>query len=202
MGDDSFKAARLEALRVDTELKRYELSHKLAGDQTRLYHFPSIIIAETVDTCIEVLQHWIDMDPDTPMTVAFNSPGGVVFEGFALFDFIADHVERGLPIDTSSYGKCASMAAVCLQAGRYRSLHRNSFFMVHEVDSFVSGTMQSLKDQLTFTTKLQERIEEVLVSRTGGLLTQELLHDRTMHKDWWLTPDEALDYGFIDFIAN
>ena len=75
--------------------------------------------------------------------------------------------------------------------------------MVHEVDTFISGTLQQLKDQTTFANKLQDRIEKVIVSRANPKkVTQKILHTKTMHKDWWFTPEEALDYGFIDFIAE
>lgn len=210
MSDIEVKQAKLDYLKASTEvaratadLARHDLEHKEASDRERVYHFAAPIYAETIDTCIEVLQHWINLDPLKKITVAFNSPGGVVFEGFALYDFIADNVERGIAIDTTAYGKCASMATVTLQAGRVRSLHRNAFFMVHEVDTFISGTMQQLKDQLEFTNRLQDRIEDVLVSRTNpGMITKEELHGRTMHKDWWLTADEALEFGFIDEIVK
>lgn len=207
---DAVKQAKLDLLwaqadqaRVAARVATRDLNHKEAADRARVYHFPSAIYNETIDTCIEILQHWINVDPTAPITVAFNSPGGVVFEGFALYDFIADHVEQGVPIDTTGYGKVASMATVCLQAGRVRSLHRNAFFMVHEVNSFINGTMQSLKDQLEFTTSLQDRIEEILVSRVNpNTITKDALHDKTKHFDWWMTAEEALEIGFIDKIEG
>lgn len=195
--------AQAELARVEAAVKRHELLHKDASDKKRIYHFPSVVVAETIDTCMEVLQHWIDIDPTDEMTVAFNSPGGLVFPGFALYDFIADHVENGIAIHTTSYGYAASMASVTLQAGKTRSLHRNAALMIHEVSYFGEGPLQSMKDQLAFVDKLQARAERILVSRTNpGQLTQDELHEKTKHLDWWLTPEEALEIGFIDFIAK
>lgn len=203
--------AQTEHLRVETAVKRHELEHKDASDKERVYNFGTPIYSETVDTCIEVVQHWINLDPARDITIAFNSPGGIVFEGWALYDFVADHVARGVPIDITAYGKCASMATVCMQAARNRSLHQNCMFMVHEVDSFVHGTTQSLKDQLDFVNSLQDRIEDVLVSRANqekiksvwpsATTAKEALHEKTKHLDWWLTAEQTFDYGFIDHIA-
>ena len=210
MADDELRTAIMnllywqkEAARSTAALATHELIHKDAAERHHVYLFPTVMMDETIDTCMEVLTHWIDVDPVKPKTVAFNSPGGGVFSGFALYDFIVDAVESGITINTSAYGKCASMAAVVLQAGKERSLHRNAMFMVHEVDTFIQGTAQSLKDQLDFTMSLQDRIERVLVGRTNlGEVTQEELHEKTMHRDWWLTPEDALRIGFIDTIAT
>lgn len=220
MPNEELKVARLELiqaqaaqLRVDTAIKQHELDHKDASDRDRVYHFNGPIYNETIETAIEVLQHWVWMDYNKAITIAFNSPGGVVFEGWALYDWVKDHVEQGVEINTTAYGKCASMATVCMQAGKHRSLHRNCMFMVHEVDSFVSGTTASLKEQTKFVESLQTRIEDVLVSRANhdklralypdsNLTPAEALHKRTEHRDWWLTPEESLEYGFIDVIAE
>jgi ATP-dependent protease ClpP protease subunit len=194
--------AQTEQIRVDTERMAWDLAHKQVNDKQRIYNFPSVIIAETIDTCIEVTNHWLTLDYGAEITIAFNSPGGIVFDGLALYDFVADHVANGAKIDMTGYGKVASMAGVCLQAGRVRSLHRNARFMIHEVETFLQGTNQALKDQLAFTNQLAESLEKILVSRANPeKITVEELHTRTMHKDWWMTAEEALDYGFIDQIA-
>ena len=204
--------AQAQQARAQARLFEHELSHKEASDQARVYHFPSHIVPETVDTCIEVLQHWMDLDPNTTMTVAFHSLGGYTFPGFSLYDFIADHVEQGFPIDIDCYGVAASMAGICLQAGRKRSLHRNAAFMIHEVSSFAKGSLQSLRDHMEFVENTQKRAEDILVSRAnteailalspGATSPQEALRIKTRNYDWWMTAEEALHYGFVDFIAR
>ena len=212
MADEALKALRFEVLEAqrdqlnaETALKSRDYAHKITGDRRRVYHFPSYIISETIDTCIEVMTHWLDMDASAPITIALNSPGGSVFEGWALFDYINDHVEAGAEINVTAYGKVASMAGVVLQAGKVRSMHRHSYFMAHEVSVFLAGmkSTQTMKDQAAFTEGLQNDIEKVLVSRANPeKITQAQLHNKTMHTDWWLNAEEALDYGFIDAIAR
>src|ERR1035437_5892554 len=96
--------AQTDHLRVETASKQRELDHKNASDNLRIYHFPSYIVPESTDTCIEIVQHWLAMN-DAPVTIALNSPGGSVFEGWALYDFIADRVEASAAIDVTTYGK-------------------------------------------------------------------------------------------------
>lgn len=209
MANEEVTQAKLDLLRAQTDAARatssmvmHELAHKEAGDAERVYHFPAPIIPATIDTAIEVMGHWLSIDPIKTVTLALNSPGGNVFDSFALYDWINDRVEQGAPIDTTSFGMCASGAALILQAGRTRSLHRNSFLMAHEVQTMVEGAMQNAKDQLAFTESLAERIKAIMVQRSKGQVTPEEYHLKTLHRNWWMTPEEALAAGFIDFIAQ
>lgn len=187
---------------LDAQTKRLEvkIEHQRAHDNQRTYHFTSPIVNETIEPCMEVLTHWLDVSND-PITIAINSGGGSVFSGFALYDFIVEHVANGSIINTTSYGCSASMAGVLLQAGKERSMRPNAYLMIHEVQTLLHGSMANLKDHMELIKGMQERIEDIFCARTDKI-TREELHKITEYKDKWYSAQEALDLGFIDVITG
>ena len=178
----------------------HETAHHAAMNASRVYHFCAPIIEQTVDTCIDVLNQWLHYSAD-PVTLAFNSGGGQVFAGFALFDFVREQVAAGHHIETSVYGFAASMAAVITQAGTVRTMRPNAWIMAHEATTGGSGTTSAMKDQVDLAGRLQEQTMKIMVSRTGRKTSLTKLKRNTNRKDWWLNAEEALEAGFIDAIV-
>ena len=133
-----------------------------------------------------------------PIEIVFHSPGGDVFSGFSLFDYILKLRGDGIQVTTSCYGLAASMAGLLLQAGDVRVMSPHSWMMIHEVGSGVIGKLSAVRDEQ----ELLERIERdglaVLAERSH--LTVDEIQERSRRKDWWLTAEEALELGFIDEI--
>ena len=197
---NSLDEAKKRLANAQAERLEQKIAHQKSHDHQRVYHFPSPIVNETIDPAIEVITHWLDIS-DEPITLAINSGGGGVFAGFALYDFVAEHVAAGREINTTSYGCAASMAAVLLQAGKNRSMRPNAYFMVHEVQTLLHGSMANLKDHLDLIQEMQNRIEKIFVMRSTKI-TQEEIHEMTTYKDKWFNAEQALELGFIDFITE
>lgn len=203
----------LELLRAKTrsavlegDIKEIELRHrqrfeadKLAEqDQKRIFHFFAQVSKGTVSETIETLGHWARRDPGEDITIVFNSPGGNVFEGFALFDFIQDLRGRGHRITTKSLGMAASMGGILLQAGDERVMSPHGYMLIHEISGGAGGTASDIEDTLKLIERLQKKSLGILAERSS--MTAQQIARKWKKNDWWLDADEALALGFIDRI--
>lgn len=197
---------RLRAQTKDLELSmRYTVRDNknldAESEWSRIYMFDSEVNQGSVKKCIETLDLWSRRDgTDKAMRIIFNSPGGSVFHGFALYDFLQELRRRGHHITTVSLGYAASMGGVLLQAGDKRVLGENSYMLIHEVSSIGWGKQSELEDEAAFTKRLCKRILKVLAKRST--LTDRQIETRWKRKDWWLDSSECLEYGFIDEVQE
>lgn len=146
--------------------------------------------------CIEDLGTWRRQDPKQPIKIIFNSPGGSVFEGLALYDYIQETRESGTRVDTMALGMAASMGGVLLQAGETRTMSRHSYLLIHEVSAGAMGNVSELEDELKFTKRLQDRLLSILSERAS--MTKQQIARKWKKTDWWLDAQEALALGFCD----
>jgi ATP-dependent Clp endopeptidase proteolytic subunit ClpP len=170
-----------------------------SSDYARIFPFYGQVNKGAVAGCMDTLTQWHREDPDQPITVVFNSPGGSVFEGLALYDQIQILRNEGASVNTHSLGMAASMGGVLLQAGETRTIGRHGYVLIHEVSSGAIGNTSELEDELKFTKRLQDRLLTILASRST--LTKRQIATRWKRKDWWLDAEEALNLGFVDAIA-
>jgi ATP-dependent protease ClpP protease subunit/phage shock protein A len=116
--------------------------------------------------------------------VWINSPGGIVMDGYNIFNAI---LKSKTKVDTYNVGIAASIAAVIFQAGRKRVMADYSLLMYH--NPYGGGNNELKKMQVSIATMISERtqtdVEEVL---------------RMMERTTWITGSEALIAGFCDEI--
>jgi ATP-dependent Clp protease protease subunit len=139
-------------------------------------------------------------DEEAPIYFYINSPGGSVMDGLALFD-----VMRAVPnkIITICVGQAASMGSFLLSAGDKRFALPNSRLMYHQVMSGIPGGTQYLDMKIAVdeTEKLYNKLNEYLSEFTGGKISVEEMKKKT-ERDWWLSPEEAVEIGFIDGVIK
>jgi ATP-dependent Clp endopeptidase proteolytic subunit ClpP len=168
--------------------------------EARIYSFYGPVMAESVGRCIYELDNWSRRFPGEDITIVFNSPGGSVNEGFALFDFLLELKSRGHKIITKTLGMAASMGSILLQAGDERVIGPNSFIMLHEIHA---GLQDMRTSELEDYTKLFARFEDkglgILAERST--LSRQQIKNRWKRKDCWLDAEEALKFGFVDRIG-
>jgi ATP-dependent Clp protease protease subunit len=145
------------------------------------------------------LSTWNRTEPGSAIQIVFNSPGGEVTSGLALYDFILSLRADGHHITTTSLGMAASMAGILLQAGDTRSMASEAWLLIHEASFGVSGSFGDVEDRVKWIERIQDRILDIFAARSN--LTKGQIKRRWHRKDWWLSSDEALTLGFIDEIA-
>jgi len=165
----------------------------------RLYSFNGSVSDSSANACISCLGQWQREDASRDITIVFNSPGGGVHSGLALYDYIKAVQAGGTTINTHSIGWAASMGGILLQAGEKRTMGAHAYMLIHEISAGAIGNTSELEDELKFVKRLQERCLAILSERSS--LTKRQIARRWQRKDWWLDAQEALEFGFIDEIA-
>lgn len=186
-------------------LLRQEEAYLASDYFARVYRFEKDINPLTAKACMTLLSEWSRLEPGCAMEVVFNSPGGSIVDGMALYDFIQDLRASGHMITTSCLGMAASMAGILLQAGDRRTMGRQSWLMIHEASFGAGGKTGEVEDRVEWVKRIQERILDIFAERcltAGEAATQRLTRGKIKaswtRKDWWVSSDEALKYGLID----
>jgi ATP-dependent Clp protease protease subunit len=127
-----------------------------------------------------------------------NSPGGSVTAGMAIYD-IMQFVS--CDVATVCMGLGASMGQFLLCAGakgkRYALPHAR--IMMHQPSGGIGGSASDIKIQAEQSLLLKKQLTELQAQHTGQPIEQiELDSDR----DRWFTPQQALEYGFIDKVIT
>lgn len=197
------RKTKAEAAYAELELaekQRYETTQLANEGHHRIYHFIGQVNDKSVYDCQQQLARWCRRSPGQPVTVIFHSPGGGVYAGLGLFDFLVSLREQGHHLRTIVRGYAASMGAVLLQAGDERVIGPNSWFMIHEVSSGSIGRVSDQADDLEDTKRLNDHLAEILASRSTLSKTQ--IKKRTYKRDVWLSPEETVELGFADRVGS
>jgi ATP-dependent Clp protease protease subunit len=133
-----------------------------------------------------------------PIKLIINSGGGLTYCGLGIIDAIEVSTT---PIHTICHGYAMSMALPILVMGKYRTISRRSTLMYHELNWAVEKDefLKYHKQEILESERLQKIYDEILTSKTD--LTQKQLKDiKDRSRDWYITPQEALDLKIVDKI--
>lgn len=159
-----------------------------------------VITSKTAYAWIDALEHWSRRDPEGDIEISINSPGGSVTAGLALYDTIQRLRRNGHKVTIRGMGMVASMASVLLQAGDERVMDKRAKLLIHEGSStFERGTTMTsgeMEDAQFFGKLIRDDILDIYTERST--LTKKQIEAKWKRRDWVLTADEALKYGFVD----
>jgi ATP-dependent Clp protease protease subunit len=147
---------------------------------------------------IAQLLHLESEDPDKDIFLYINSPGGSVYAGLAIYDtmqFIKPDVQ------TICVGIAMSMGSLLLSGGAKgkRMALPNSRILIHQVSGGFQGQGTDIEIQAREVIGLKRRLEEIYSKHTGQDI-EKISHD--MERDFFMSPDEARDYGIIDTVIT
>lgn len=202
IGAEELRKVRAEAGVAEQRLAdetRMEHERTASLNYNRIYHFFDPVMPATVEAAIDLLGFWSRREPGCEMTIVFNSPGGSIIHGLALYDFLQELRSKGHKLVTETRGYAASMGGVLLQAGDDRVIGPNAHLLIHEASSIQMGKMGELEDHMEFLKGLQDRILEILAARST--MTKAQVKNKWKRKDWWLSAEEAVELGFADRIG-
>lgn len=201
---DKKEALEVEKLELEVALLRLkgqeyanEVERNMASaDAARVLPFMGDVTPTSVKYAIDRVAEWFRHDQQAPIEVVFNSPGGSVFAGLALFDYLRMVRDNGCPVTTTAVGWAASMAGVLLQAGTHRTMSRHGFLMIHEASTSAWGKASELRDEVELIDRLEVRMLDILAERSK--LSAKQIKAKCARRDWWLDSAEALKLGFVD----
>lgn len=115
---------------------------------------------------------------DKRVWVILNSPGGDIFQGFAIYDFLKAIANQGIEVNIVGMGMVASMAVCIMQAGTKRYAFPNTQFTVHQASLSSSGEQHQEVNEMVEMAKEVERINEIvlgIMSERSGMKMEELM---------------------------
>lgn len=147
-----------------------------------------------------------------PITIkGINITGGDVGHGLAMYGAIKNSKSK---VNIECYGFTASFGSILLQAASEggRSISQYSDFMIHFGSIAFDGDMLSAESAASSNKLWRAKMlgiyaerclkgnffskRKYSLSRIKGYLNLKVRNS----SDWYMTPDECLDYGFIDKI--
>lgn len=173
-------------------------------------YFHTEVSQESVDQVKKLMRHYWDKVnkirkthlcvefKTKPLYIHIFSPGGCVYSGFSLYDYIIEYRKK-IPIYTIIEGIAASAATFISVAGTKRFITPNSYVLIHQLSTFFCGNFQQIEDEFENSKKCMERIMEIYKTQTKinkkklpGILKHDLNWDST----------QCVEYGIVDEIKS
>ena len=127
-----------------------------------------------------------------------NSPGGSITAGMAIYDTM-----QYVPNDivTVGIGMAASMGQLLLTAGTKgkRYITPNARVLLHQPHGGFGGTSSDIQTQAALILDMKKRLAEITAAQTGKTVEQI---NADGDRDRWFNAQEALEYGFVDYIRD
>ncbi len=139
----------------------------------------------------------LSKNKDRVINVDINSPGGSVFDGFAMFNALKAHKA---PVNIKISGVAASIASVIAMAGDSKpEMPANTMMMIHKPMINAGGNADELKDRISILDKMQGNIVSAYKRHSSKNDTElnEMVNSTT-----WMTADEAETSGFASSIPE
>lgn len=137
-------------------------------------------------------------DPKQNISLYINSPGASLTAGMAIYDTM-NHIT--CDITTLCMGQAYSLAALLLAGGSKGKRHAlpHSRIMLHQPWGGVGGQASDIEIHARELMDWRQRINKIIVEKTGQPLE---LVNKVTERDYFLTPEEALNFGLIDEVLE
>ena len=152
----------------------------------------------TANTIQAQLLYLDSVDSSKEISIYLNSPGGSVTAGLGIYDtmqFITS------PVATICTGMAASMAAVLLVAGQEgkRSALPHSRVMIHQPLGGAQGQASDIEITAREIQKMKKELYTI-ISEHSHTPYEKVWADSD--RDYWMTAQEAKEYGMIDQVLE
>ena len=196
---------------VESEAKgerSYDIYSRLLKD--RIIMMQGVVEDGMANLIVAQMLFLESQNPDKPIKLYINSPGGSVTAGLAIYDTM-QFVKA--PVHTMVMGQAASMGSFLAQAGAagHRYVLPESRTMIHRVSSGTRGTSGSVHVQelqmedairsFEEGKRLNRRLTELYVKHNSAGKEYEELFD-TMKYDTFLSAEEAVENGLADTVIQ
>lgn len=137
-------------------------------------------------------------NPNKPIFLYINSPGGVITSGFAIYDTMR---YINAPVHTLCMGTARSMGSFLLMAGEpgQRAALPNSSLHVHQPLGGFQGQASDIFIQAEEMRQTKHRVIRLYAEHCGRTYEEV---EQTLDRDRFMTAEQALEWGLIDRILN
>lgn len=174
--------------------RSYDIYSRLLED--RIIFLSGEINDQVANIVVAQLIYLEGKNPDKDIFLYINSPGGSVSAGLAIYDTM-NYIK--CDVSTICVGLAASMGAFLLGSGAKgkRFALPNSEIMIHQPLGGAQGQASDIQIQAKQIQKIKAKINNIISEQTGKPLSQV---EKDTDRDYYMTADEALEYGIIDKI--
>jgi ATP-dependent Clp protease, protease subunit len=143
-------------------------------------------------------------NPQKPINLYINSPGGSVTAGLAIYDTM-QYIQS--PVSTICLGQAASMGSLLLCGGAagQRFCLRHSRIMVHQVSGGYHGQASDIAIHAKEILRVREQLNRIyqvhLTPKEGGTKSLEEI-GRVMERDFFMSAEEAREWGIVDRVLE
>lgn len=130
------------------------------------------------------------------IVIKLNSPGGDVFEGIEIYNYLKDHPSN---VTVEVTGVAASAATFITAGANEVIMDVGTSLMIHEASTFTWGNKSDIQKTLNALETIDESILSIYSEKTGH--TNEQLKE-WMNEEKWFTADEAVELGFANSVKR
>ncbi|WP_375178402.1 ATP-dependent Clp protease proteolytic subunit [Enterococcus rotai] len=171
------------------------LAEKMIGTRT-------IIISGEIneqmakEVCTQLLL--LESINDEPINLFISSNGGHVDSGYLIFDMI-NFIKPKVNIIGSGWVVSAGALIYLSSEKERRYCLPNTRFMIHEPSGGTQGQSSDMEITAKEIIRTREKINQLIAKETGKDIEQ-VKNDTA--RDYWLSAEEALDYGIVNKIIK
>lgn len=161
-------------------------------------------ITQTGSSILEDIEKYLQRHNEIKyLIIELQTPGGSIMDAWRTVGLIKKMQNRGVVISTRCYGMAASAGAILLAAGDIgeRVVGKHAEIMIHKVwtfQMFSLKTPDTAEDQAATLKHFQKNINEFIISRSKGKMTEAKLNECIFKKDFWMTGKTAVQLGLAD----
>lgn len=176
--------------------RAYDIYSRLLKE--RIIFLGGVIDDAVANTVIAQFLHLDQQDPKKDIHLYINSPGGSASSTLAMIDTM-NYIKPD--VSTVCIGMAASGGALVLTAGAKgkRFALPNSEIMIHQPLGGAEGQATDIEISARHIIKLRERLNKILAKCTGQSIAKI---EKDVERDFFMSAEEAKEYGLIDQILK
>jgi ATP-dependent Clp protease protease subunit len=174
--------------------RAYDIYSLLLKD--RIVILGSEINDQVANLIVAQLLYLDNQDPERPVQLYIQSPGGEVYAGLAIYDAMQ---QIAAPVSTVGVGRTASFGTVILTAGQkgMRHLLPSATVHMHQPSAGTQGMVTDMMIHINEYARLKQYVNDIFVNTTGQ---DRAVIERDLERDIFLSAQQAIDYGLADSI--
>ncbi|KAI9260489.1 ATP-dependent Clp protease proteolytic subunit [Phascolomyces articulosus] len=138
-------------------------------------------------------------NPEKPISLYINSPGGSVTAGMAIYDTM-QYIQS--PVSTLCNGQACSMGSLLLAAGEAGKRYAlpNSSIMIHQPSGGAAGQASDIAIHAREILRVRERLNRIFQKHTGIRDIETI--EKMMERDYFMSAEEAKNFGLVDKVLE
>lgn len=139
-------------------------------------------------------------DQTKPLVVRINSDGGIVTEGYGIYNTLRRH-KAGVQVEID--GIAASAASLIAMAGDAIRIADGAFLMIHQSWGRIIGNKEEMPKEYEKAIQTMTNIDQTMAKRYAertGLPVERI--DEMLRAETWITSSQAVEMGFADELMN